>query len=258
MKRKNEPSSESQLQKGKSTDKNGNGKPAMSQKKSNDDIRDKLIQIDTMTTSSVASDDMNDMEYGIDDGERTGKRKAKDLGMPGSKVKRLKQMAEEVEKKRKRMEELRKQGDEGNDGLFDSDVPRFHSSCFVGKKVLEEEKWKDVLASASGERAHVDGLKVKKALKRIEKNKTKSAREWQQRIQEVTSSKEAKQEKREKNIQDRRQGIKNPITSKTNTTTSRDSGSSDISNTGRAGFEGKKTDFLNSNSNASKNKKDKQ
>ena len=79
---------------------------------------------------------------------------------PGSKVKRLKRMLQEAEDKRNRLETLQQQGS-------------------AGKELAKEELWSDALVDASGSKSVTDTGKLRKALKKIEKSKEKSSKEWQ-------------------------------------------------------------------------------
>jgi hypothetical protein len=96
-------------------------------------------------------------------------------------------------------------------------------------------------------------------LKRREKSKEKSAVQWQERVSEVESAKAKKQEKREENILKRKSGS-NPQ-QETSATTPKEGKKIGIkigtpkrgaegkdqnkSSQQRAGFEGKKKEFLN-------------
>ncbi len=62
-------------------------------------------------------------------------------------------------------------------------------------------------------------VQVRKAIKRREKAKAKSTKQWKERESQVNNAKAAQQAKRKKNLQQR-------------------------TKRGRAGFEGKKTDFI--------------
>lgn len=172
-------------------------------------------------------------------------------GKPGSKTKRLQRMVEEAEKKRHRLEELKKQGPQGVE------------------RVLSEQ-WADVIQEASGEKVLVNTAKIKKAIKRREKSKEKSARQWQERISEVEAAKAKKQEKREENLLKRRRGadyVETDVSESASTRArvsddkntipkvisqkkaSNNSKKSNVQSGGkRAGFEGKKVDFLNKKS----------
>lgn len=138
-------------------------------------LRDQLMQYDS-TTSVVSPEanshndnktlqsnvSMSDIDYGLKF-EISNKINSDEIGKPGSKKKRLLKLADEVEKKRKRMEEYQKQGE-------------------VGKELLSQEKWNDVLQSASGQKPLVNSSKIKKALKKLEAAKAKSSSEWRVRI----------------------------------------------------------------------------
>ena len=110
-----------------------------------------------------------------------GGSKDKSSGKPGSKTKRLKRMLEVATTKRKRIETL-KSGSE-------QDVKR-----------AREEQWTDVLKIAAGESVVMDTNKIKKALKKREKMKEKSAETWKGRIEKLEIAKDEKQQKREENI----------------------------------------------------------
>jgi|APGre2960657444_1045066.scaffolds.fasta_scaffold80294_2 Surfeit locus protein 6 len=104
-------------------------------------------------------EDNGDVEFGDIRGVGLKRQKSEDVGKPGSKVRRLKRMLQEAEKKKQRIEELKQQGTDG--------VKRAHA-----------EQWNDVVKEVSGEKSFRDTSKLKKALKRIEKTKSKSAGEW--------------------------------------------------------------------------------
>ena len=119
------------------------------------------------------------------------------------------------------------------------------------------------MKEAEGVKTLNDTKKLKKNIKRIEKQKEKSAVQWQERLSAVEQAKADRQQKREDNINKRRQsGIelmappetpmekKKPVGTPINSAavkrklpaTSPKEGSA-VKN--RAGFEGKKTDILN-------------
>jgi hypothetical protein len=116
-----------------------------------------------------------------------------EVGKPGSKQKRLKRMLKEAEAKRKRLETLQKSG-------------------LHGKLQAQDELWSDAILNASGEKSITDTNKLRKALKRIEKNKEKSAKEWKARNDLVEEGKLARMEQREKNIQNKKLGVHQPPT----------------------------------------------
>jgi hypothetical protein len=98
-----------------------------------------------------------DIEF---NGILSGKQSDPGKGKPGSKMRLLKKMLDDAEIKRKRLNDLKTQGS-------------------VGQNRAREEQWTDALADAAGDRTVGDTRKLKKAIKRREKSKEKSAREWQ-------------------------------------------------------------------------------
>ena len=159
-------------------------------------------------------------------------RKASKSGKPGSKTIRLKRMIDEAEKKRKRLEDLKQQGD-------------------YGKKRAQEEQWGEMMREAAGEKVGVDVAKIKKALKRREKAKEKSAVKWKEREDAVTSAKAARVEKRENNLE-QRQGRKANFLDEGSISTNsaagtggKKHGEKKVATSPRGGFEGKKRHLLN-------------
>lgn len=71
--------------------------------------------------------------------------------------------------------------------------------------IAEKDMWLNAKKRAHGERVRDDTSLLKKALKRKEKQKSKSEKEWKDREQAVVKGKEAKQKKREANLQKRRE-----------------------------------------------------
>ena len=165
-------------------------------------------------------------------------KKFESSGKPGSKTKRLQRLLEEAEKKRQRLEELKRAGAEG-------------------KQRAKEEMWVDALKEASGEKVYDNAAEIKKALKRREKRKEKSARQWRERLDRVSADKSARIEKRETNILKRsRRGLVVPEAEKVaekrprlamvmKNAEAREGGSANESRKPRPGFEGKKVGFLN-------------
>lgn len=71
--------------------------------------------------------------------------------------------------------------------------------------IAEKDMWLNAKKRAHGERVRDDTSLLKKALKRKEKQKSKSEKEWQERQDAVVKGKEAKQKKRDTNLQKRRE-----------------------------------------------------
>ncbi|KAK3321647.1 surfeit locus protein 6-domain-containing protein [Apodospora peruviana] len=72
------------------------------------------------------------------------------------------------------------------------------------KEVLEKETWLAARRRAEGEKVHDDESLLKKAVKRKEKAKKKSEREWKDRAKGVEDGIKARQHKREENLKKRR------------------------------------------------------
>ncbi len=145
-------------------------------------------------------------------------------GKPGTKMKRLKRMLDEANRKRERIESLKQSVDEHDN------------------KRASEAIWNDVIKNAAGENSNsfnIDTKKIKKAIKRREKSKEKSAIEWNERKSNLDSQKQLKLEKREENLK-----IK-----QNRGNMEKDNSHSDAkTNKLRPGFEGKSANsFLNKN-----------
>lgn len=73
------------------------------------------------------------------------------------------------------------------------------------KEVLEKETWLAARRRAEGEKVRNDESLLKKAVKRKEKTKKKSEREWTERKQGVENVQKQRQQKREENIRKRKE-----------------------------------------------------
>lgn len=73
------------------------------------------------------------------------------------------------------------------------------------KEVLEKETWLAARKRAEGEKVRDNESLLKKALKRKEKQKKKSEREWKERTESVKAAMQERQRKREENIRKRRE-----------------------------------------------------
>ncbi|KAF2772620.1 SURF6-domain-containing protein [Teratosphaeria nubilosa] len=71
--------------------------------------------------------------------------------------------------------------------------------------VAEKDLWLNAKKRAHGERVRDDTSLLKKALKRKEKQKGKSEKEWKERQEAVVHGKETKQKKREENLRKRKE-----------------------------------------------------
>ncbi len=209
-------------------------------------------------------EDVGDVDYGgIDLKGQPSKSGDSDVGKPGSKARRLKRMLQEAEKKKQRLEELKQQG---------KYLSFYHLYCSVvtsffihhynpgdsGIKRAHAEHWNDIMKGVSGEKVLEDTKKIRKALKRKEKEKSKSADAWKERLDKVQEQKNSKQDKREKNLAIR--AGKTPKNDDPDDDTSASGGkkkrnrlNEHRAKTLGAGFEGKKTTFLNSKSSSGDN-----
>lgn len=73
------------------------------------------------------------------------------------------------------------------------------------KEVLEKETWLAARKRAEGEKVHKDESLLKKAVKRKDKTKKKSEKEWNDRLEGVKYAQKQKQQKREDNIRKRKE-----------------------------------------------------
>lgn len=132
--------------------------------------------------------DSMDIDFGTITGDSAGgvhDKFAANKGKPGTKKQRLERMLESADNRRERLQQLRNEGTESS------------------KARLKEEHWNDVMKTAEG-KSSIDTTKIKKALKRREKDKQKSAQEWGARKKGVEDAERAKIDKRETNLNARK------------------------------------------------------
>lgn len=192
--------------------------------------------------SAHAADVNTDIDFG--NIAKVQGTKDKSVGKPGSKMKRLKRMLEEATTKRQRIETLKS----GNE----QDVKR-----------AKEEQWTDVLKIAAGESVVTDTKNIKKAIKKREKMKEKSAETWKGRLEKLETAKDEKLQKREENILKKQGKLKiDKDATESNSTaatgekrkrlggpdgkySAAKKAAAANESPSRPGFEGKKVDFLN-------------
>ncbi|GAX18702.1 hypothetical protein FisN_10Hh084 [Fistulifera solaris] len=143
-----------------------------------------------------------------------------------SKTKNLKKMLADAEAKQQKLEQLKKGTEED-------------------KAKAMEMQWSDTLKEADGQRVKSDPSKIKKVLKRKAAKKAKSQKAWKTRLEQVKEKKDERQTIRNHNLDARKKGGAigaNLSKKKIVKDGDQDSGK----RLSRAGFEGKKRDFLNS------------
>jgi len=149
-----------------------------------------------------------------------------------NKKKNLQKMLADAEEKKKRLEELKR------------------SDLDVDKEKADKIVWTDALREASGKRTKDDPKKIKKVIKQKIAKKEKSAKAWKNRMQQTKQKMDDRQKMRSHNLDKRRQGgavganlSKKRIVEEP----TKEAGNGENSTRkSRAGFEGKKTGFLNS------------
>ncbi len=144
------------------------------------------------------------------------------------KSKNLQKMLADAEAKRQRLEEL-KQSQKDED-----------------KQKAANLEWGDAIKEASGARVKDDPTKLKKALKRQVTKKAKSAKAWKSRMEQGQQKLNERQKIRQHNLTKRKQGgAAGANLSKKRIATDDDKTKATGKRGGRAGFEGRKQEFLN-------------
>lgn len=157
--------------------------------------RKKQIKADKFSIASVPSTSISvsfetkkrpaDAEIVVDGTITFGKV---EFGANDNKKQRLdpKSALAKVEQKQKRLEELK----ETNESK--------------AAQIEESQKWTKLTALANGERIMDDTKSIKKAIKKMDHRKKKSASEWQDHADKLKEAEEVKQKKRTQNIQSRK------------------------------------------------------
>lgn len=193
-----------------------------------------------VTPSSDADTMLNDLQH-LDFGRLTGLDQNK-IGSTKknylesnkalqnlSKGKNLHKLLADAEAKRIRLEELQK------------------STQPEDKEKANLMEWTDTFKEADGVRVKADPAKLKKAIKRKDAVKRKSQKAWKTRMDQQKTTAQNRQEIRTHNIKARKQGgslganLSSKKIAKEPASTATDSGR----RLSRAGFEGRKQDFLN-------------
>lgn len=149
-----------------------------------------------------------------------------------SKTKNLEKMLADAESKKQRLEELKQ------------------SSNPLDKEKAANIQWGDAIKEASGERVKNDPAKIKKALKRKASKKLKSAKAWKTRMESTQQKMDERQKIRNHNLSKRKIGgsAGANLSSKRIEADNKENKDGDKKKgrrLSRAGFEGKKQDFLN-------------
>lgn len=162
-------------------------------------------------------EDAGDVQFG---GLRLPPRKVTgSAAKPGSKKKLLKTMLARAEEDQSKLRELKASAD--------------------GSRKASKMEWQTVLKTAAGDKPSVtaDPKQIRKALKQREKKKEKSTREWAARAKGATVPNQGKKDKRKRdNTGDAKSGTKKAKS---------DNPSASATGGGGAGFEGRRSGFLN-------------
>ncbi|GMH54385.1 hypothetical protein TrST_g10533 [Triparma strigata] len=173
------------------------------------------------------SHDLSTIDFGGISGLKTvSSHKANKSLSNVSKSKNLNHLLEKANAKKQRLQELKNGSSED-------------------KKKREGIMWGDAMKEANGVRVRDDPAMIKKAIKRKEKSKAKSAAKWADRITTVADSMMDKQKIRKHNLEKRKLGGK--VAANLSHKEIRDEEGEEKTKRRRlgVGFEGKKEDFLN-------------
>jgi hypothetical protein len=208
---------------------------------SHDSVLSDIVRSSSNSALDKKTGDLASLEFTLTgDGEESSKKN--ETLQAGGKMRRLKRMLDEAEKKRRRLDDLKRLGVEGTKRFV---LIRPHISVLLSLSIplrrANSEQWVDALKEASGVNVTMNAAKLKKAIKKREKAKEKSAREWKDRNDTIAQAKSARIEKREENLGKRKRGEATPKAQGITT----NKGTSQKTQSQRAGFEGKKSEFLN-------------
>lgn len=144
-----------------------------------------------------------------------------------SKTKNLQKMLVDAQAKRQKLQEL-KSGDDDD------------------KAQAAAMMWSETLKEADGQRVKDDPNKIKKALKRKATKKAKSQKAWKTRMEQTKSKKDERQKIRQHNLSARMEGGSTGANLSSKKIADNDKEAGDGGKRlSRAGFEGRKQEFLN-------------
>ena len=192
----------------------------------------------TINPTSLAADPMEDLQhvdYGIISGLNNTDAKTNYLETNKAlKSKNLHKLLADAEAKRQKLQALQK------------------SSDAQDKEKANAMQWSDAFREADGTRVKDDPSKLRKAVKRREAKKNKSQKAWKTRLEQQSQSSKSRQQIRQHNLQMRKRGgVAGANLSKKKIASASDPQDEERKGGGqrggcRAGFEGRKQDFLNS------------
>lgn len=146
-----------------------------------------------------------------------------------SKTKNLQKMLADAEEKRQRLEDLSKSKDEAD------------------KQKAANIAWGDTIKEAAGERVKDDPAKLRKAIKHQVAKKAKSSKAWKSRMEQTKEKMGERQKIRNHNIAQRKLGGSAAANLSKKRIVTEDDKDKPKKRLSRAGFEGRKQDFLNKN-----------
>ena len=187
----------------------------------------KKFRLDSASTSAAdPATDLANMDFGrlagLNQSSNDNYQKANKSLANMSKTKNLQKMLADAEEKKRRLEEL-KHGTEEE------------------KQKAQNIQWGDAIKEASGERVKDDPAKLRKALKRREAKKKKSAKAWKSRMDNTKEKMDERQKIRSHNLNKRKLGG----SAGANLSKKRIATEDEKTQKSRPGFEGRKQGFLN-------------